>query len=102
MRVEWTEHANRSLEFIFTCAQEYYPRTLLRKLNRELKRTEHLVANHPRMGGVEYLAEARDYEYRNIVLCKPFKLIYFIAEDTVFIADIWDTRREPNALLRNL
>lgn len=35
---------------------------------------------------------------------KRFKLIYYYAEssDTVHIADIWDTRREPSKLSKRI
>ena len=60
------------------------------------------MANNPFMGCIEEIAKSRDYEYRSIVLCRPFKLIYFIDRDAIFIADIWDTRREPQSLIKRL
>ena len=102
MRVEWTAQGNRAFEFIMTCAQQFYSRDLLRKLNTDLKRIERLMADNPQMGSLELQAEGRNYEYRSIVLCKPFKLIYFIEGDCLYIADIWDTRRLPETLVKNL
>ncbi len=102
MRVVWTAQGNRALEFIMTCAQQFYSRSLLRKLNADLKRVERLMADNPQMGSLELQAEGRNYEYRSIVLCRPFKLIYFIEEGCLYIADIWDTRRLPEILMKDL
>ena len=45
------------------------------------------------MGAIETELDGLEITYRHIVLSKPFKIIYFIFEDTVYIADIWDTRQ---------
>jgi hypothetical protein len=36
--------------------------------------------------------------------CKHCKVVYFVDEeaDTLVIADVWDTRREPKNLMQNL
>ena len=81
MRVVWTAQGSKAYEFIMTCAQQFYSRKLLRKLNEDIKRMERLMVDNPKMGSLELQTEEREYEYRSIVLCKPFKLIYFIHED---------------------
>ena len=40
--------------------------------------------------------------YRSIVATKYNKIIYFIDGDTIYIADLWDTRREPDTLISKL
>ena len=85
-----------------TCAQQFYSRGLLRKLNAEIKNTERLMTDNPQMGALELQATGREYEYRSIVLCKPFKLVYFIYEDCLYIADVWDTRQLPESLAERL
>lgn len=54
------------------------------------------------MGAVEPELEGYEVEYRHLVLTKPFKIIYFIYEDVVYIADIWDTRQSTDTHRRNL
>lgn len=49
MRVVWTAQGNRSLEFIMTCAQQFYSRKLLRNLNADIKNTERLMADNRRL-----------------------------------------------------
>lgn len=102
MQVVWTAQGNAALEWIMTCARQFYSREHLCRLNADIKQAERLMAENPRMGGRELLAKGRGEEYRSIVLCKPFKLVYFIHEGVLYVADIWDTRRLPETLTRNL
>lgn len=48
------------------------------------------------MGAIENELEGLDIMYRHLVLSKPFKIIYFIYEETIYIADIWDTRQSSD------
>lgn len=102
MRIEWTVRANRSLEQILTCSADMYSKSLLRQLLGDLKHKEPLLADNPMMGAIEPIAEGLELEYRHLILIKPFKIIYFILDGTIFIADVWDTRRNPSALTANL
>lgn len=44
---------------------------------------------------IEKLLRNRKHIYRSFVVHRHYKLIYYIEKDTVYIADLWDTRREP-------
>ena len=64
-----------------------------------------LLSSYPFMGRVEpLLTHKKRHEYRSLVVHKHFKLVYYVDESrqTVFIADLWDTRREPARLARPL
>ena len=54
------------------------------------------------MGKIEPLLLGRFYEYRSWVIHEHFKLIYHIIDDVIYIANIWDTRREPQRLTENV
>ena len=102
MKLRWMPTANRSYEYIMTCATEFYGKTTLRKLSVAIKNAERLLLTNPYMGNREPLAEGRMFEYRSIELPSPFKLIYTIYEDAIYIADIWDTRQSPDKLVNKL
>lgn len=93
MQVRWTEQACKALDFIMTCSRDFYSSTMLKKLRSDVARCELLLSQNPQMGAVEEELDSLDVEYRHIVLTKPFKVIYFIYEDNIYIADIWDTRQ---------
>ena len=58
------------------------------------------------MAKVKWQKRAERELYKLLVndIIKRFKLIYYYAEssDTVHIADIWDTRREPSKLSKRI
>ena len=58
----------------------------------------------PETGFPEPLLKERKKLYRAWHINRRFKLIYYYASssDTVHIADIWDTRREPSKLAKRI
>ncbi len=95
MQVRWTEQSCRALDFIMTCSREYYAIAQLRQLRADITQCETLLSANPLMGAVEEELDGLDVEYRRLVLSNPFKIIYFIYEECIYIADIWDTRQSP-------
>ncbi len=64
---------------------------------RIVQRTLELEVN-PRLGAVEHLIKDPVREYRRLVE-GHYKIIYWIAEHDVRIADIFDSRRDPSEML---
>ena len=54
------------------------------------------------MGLVEPLLEGRNKVYRSLVIHKLYKLVYYVDEETIYIADLWDVRRDPDRLIARL
>ena len=83
-----------------------YCSTLGRKsLNRFMANIQDWVnslALNPNMGQREPMLENRAKPYRSIVAHKNCKIIYYVENDTLHIADLWDTRREPRQLTQSL
>lgn len=102
MRIVWTEQANKALEFIFTCALDFYGKNKLKKLRSDIQRYETILTNNPKIGAIEQIVDDVNVEFRHVVMTKPFKLIFFILDETIYIADIWDARQDPNALSNRL
>ena len=44
---------------------------------------------------MEQAQEGRPFAYRSIVVNRLNKIVYRVVEDRIEIADVWDTRREP-------
>ena len=97
MRIIWTNSAQQSqdaaADYIF---DEFGAMPLLDFYNNLDEIESNLIA-FPKMGKVEPLLQDRSKLYRSIVASKHNKIIYCIDEDIIYIADFWDTRREPKA-----
>lgn len=55
------------------------------------------LGTHPRLGAVEYLINDPNHEYRRLIE-GHYKIIYWISERDVRIADIFDSRRDPSEM----
>ena len=62
------------------------------------------LAKFPLIGKVEPLLQGRSLQFRSLVIHEHYKLIYHYDEtaETLRIAALWDTRREPRAQADNL
>ncbi len=47
------------------------------------------------MGPKELLLQDKKRDFRSVVISKQNKLVYYVEGDTLYIAALWDTRREP-------
>ena len=63
-----------------------------------------IIRKHPKAGLREPLLRHKKKEYRYFHLMGSLKLLYYYVEssDTIRIADIWDSRREPSKLQRRI
>ena len=52
---------------------------------------------YPGIGSYEPLLVERPEGFRSVVVHRNCKLVYYVDGDTLYIADLWDTRREPRA-----
>ena len=53
---------------------------------------------YPNIGSVEPLLADRSIMYRSYVVNRLNKIVYFVKEDHIEVADFWDVRREPKKL----
>jgi plasmid stabilization system protein ParE len=56
----------------------------------------------PQMGPIESELKDRTPEYRSLVVCRIYKVIYRIEHQKIYIVDIWDCRRDPSKLRQNI
>ncbi len=94
VNINWSDQAKTDLAQIF----DYYKReaslSVARKLIRAVVDSTKYLKDNPRMGVVEPLFEKRNKEYRYLVKGN-YKIIYFIEEDTIVIAMVFDARQNP-------
>ena len=56
----------------------------------------------PQMGPIESELKDRTLEYRSLVVCRTYKVIYRIEKQTIYIVNIWDCRRDPSKLQQDI
>ena len=80
-------------EFGFIALQEYEEQTL---------QWEAAISNNPSIGAIEPLLQNRARSYRYVIIRHQTKLVYFVDNDTIVIANVWDTRREPKSQVKEI
>ena len=67
----------------------------LHKFKEKTEESQDRLEEFPALGKVEPLLAERSTLYRSLVLTEQNKIIYCVKDDTIYIVDFWDTRREP-------
>lgn len=102
--VIWSQRANkRRIEFLTYGKREFGLRSAI-KMNEQIESYVHSLANNPNLGSIEPLLQGRKKEYCSLVVHTLIKLIYWVDKEKarIYIADLWQTRREPVYLAKQL
>ncbi len=102
MKLVWHKEAKEALRDTATYIRRHFGQKVRARFRAEVALVETFLISNPRMGIVEPLLANRKKEYRSFVIGKLNKIVYYIEDDTIHIADFWDTRREPNAQARQV
>lgn len=96
--------ARRQLDIAIEQGEQKFGVTVATKFyNRFMEYAKRLSTNSE-LGFPEPLLAERRRKYRSLMINEHFKLVYYYDEvkDTLFIIDLWDTRREPQSLSRRI
>ena len=98
MSIIWSDQADAAFwkirDYLFlhfgAAAEDDY----LQAVNEAIKQ----VAKNPQSGIAVYEL-AKDGSVRSILVNRLSKFIYYVENDTLHIADVWDTRQNPKSLV---
>jgi toxin ParE1/3/4 len=97
MRIQWTAQAEWHLKEIYDYySYEASPRIARKVVNRILIRVK-VLENNPLVGSLEELLLDHPEEFRYLVESN-YKIIYWIKDNIVTIASVFDCRRNPNRM----
>jgi len=95
MRIQWTEQALRGWNEVANYIAEDFGRQGLKLFKKRTKECEEQVVNHPNSGTIEWDDSNETTLYRSILVYRKSKMLYFVLDGTIFIADFWDVRTRP-------
>ena len=95
MNVIWHKQAREALRETAVYIRKNYGLKVKEIFRNEVDRVESLLQSNPYMGPVEPLLADLPDSFRSIVVNHLNKIVYYVEDDTIHIADFWDTRREP-------
>ena len=100
MNVKWNRKAEKQFDDAIFYCQNVFGESSAKKFFHKVAQYIPRLSANPLIGKVEPLLADKPITYRSIVVHKHFKLIYYIDQPNaiLYIADLWDTRREPSRL----
>jgi len=101
MEIIWLPLAESALDEIFLF-YKFKSLIVARKMIADIHLAAHQLISFPEMGTVEQSLSEFPETFRYIVVRHIYKVIYFVEGNRVYIADIWDCRREPATLIRRI
>jgi plasmid stabilization system protein ParE len=101
IKILWTDEAIGRLKDIFDYYSKVATVNIAQKLVNEIVDSSNILITHPEIGVQEELLKERKNKYRYLV-CKNYKIIYWRKENVVFIATVFDMRRNPKKLKKGL
>ena len=97
MKVKWTPLAKSAVRDTARYIREQFGLKAKADFMQDVHQTSQFLGLNPNIGKVEPLLVDRSVMYRSIVVNRLNKIVYYIDNDHIEIADFWDTRREPQA-----
>ena len=100
-QIIWSEQAENELDKIFEYYAENASDLVAKNLVSEIVAEPNKLIPNPEISQIEELLLDREVKYRYL-LCNNYKLIYSIdlKENFIKIADVFDTRQNPNKIKR--
>lgn len=95
MKVVWYSKAGKTWQETLRYIHSEYGYRSAAKFRKETTAAVKQIKKFPKSAPIEDLLRNSEFEFRSFVFGVHNKLIYYIAKDAIYIADIWDTRREP-------
>ncbi|WP_455593302.1 type II toxin-antitoxin system RelE/ParE family toxin [Bacteroides sp.] len=97
IKIKWTKRAGKHLESIYAYLATNSEQAAV-KIYNELIDSADILKTFPMSGKKEPELEKSPLEYRSLVACEHYKLIYYIDNDVAKIMAVWDCRQKPNRL----
>ena len=101
MKVIWSPFALHQRKETARYIHQEFGQKATKKFHQNVLQWVSLIADNPGIGPKELLLQDKKREYRSIVISKRNKLVYYVEGDNLYIAALWDTRREPRAQADN-
>lgn len=98
MHIEVTRQAQKEWLRILVFYLEHYGERAASNLQLQYEARRDYVLRYPFTGFIEPLLINRKKQYRSAIINKYYKMVYFVDQDTIYVADFWDMRRNPDKL----
>ena len=102
MKIQWAAEARSRWRETALYIYQEWGSVSLRKFKNSTEDWQDKLESFPEIGSIEPLLIGKQHPYRSVLISTYNKIIYYIDNDTIYIVDFWDTRREPNSQANKL
>ena len=95
MKVVVAEKAWSDLDSALSQVLDRFGPVVALRVERDVLEAIRLIAKYPRGGQIEPWLEHLEMEHRRVIV-GPLKIIYRVQGNTIFIPEIFDSRRDPS------
>ncbi len=99
MQIRFTKQARAEYLRIVSVFAEFAGIRSANKFIERVKEKGDTLLKQPYIGHPETLLSNRPQDYRNISINKNYYIIYYVEDDIIWLADIWDRRNNPANLV---
>jgi plasmid stabilization system protein ParE len=94
LRVNWTDKAKNDLNDIFIYYSEIASKNVAKSITKNIVSRSLDLKSNPYLGMIEEYLLHRTKNYRSII-DGNYKIIYFVENDSIYIATVFDCRQNP-------
>ena len=94
MKVIWTPKAIAGWQEVAEYILDTFGADAMLEFESRTYEAEADIAFMPSMGAIEWSDTIENTVYRYVTIHKRSKMLYFVENDDIFIADFWDTRKK--------
>lgn len=102
MRVKIFPETEHNMEQIYLFCFRKFGKKVALATRADIRRQLLLLGPNPHLGPIEPLLNHRPETWRSLVVHPHLKAVYLIGSQTVNIAALWDTRRNPSTMANYL
>ena len=100
--IHWSKRAEKSYGKIIDYVAEEFGKARARRYVATVYAEVNKLGTNPGIGQGEPLLEGARYDFRRLVVEDLTKIIYRVTDDSIEIADVWDTRQDPTELVERM
>ena len=98
-KIAWSKRAEKAYGQIIDYVADEFGISRAMKYTADVHKAINQLPENPKLGQIEPLLEGSRYEFRRLMIGHLTKVIYREAEERIEIADVWDTRKNPEELI---
>ena len=95
MKVIWQKPAQAGRRNVSAYIRREFGSKREKKFRELVGQTVEMLMRSPAIGHLDPLLSGRVKPYRSVIINGLSKVVYYVENDTIYIAAFWDTRMEP-------